>query len=135
MKQIRITEQNRVAIFHILAGVNGRAVTHTFTTYQQIEQIAAQAEKQIIGLVGSQKAAVGARFEATSGDKVANAYKYVRIGTRVKLERRATGWFLIDAMEWMLYQNGGERRLSLTTAQDARAVEVLRTKYTIADEG
>ncbi len=130
MKPIRITEQNRAAIVAALANVNGKATAHTFTTYQQIEQIAAAAEKQLIGLVGSQKAAVGARFEATSGDKVANAYKYARIGTRVKLERRATGWFLIDAMEWMLYQNGGDRRLTLTAAQDARAVELFRAGYT-----
>lgn len=131
MKPIRITEQNRAAIFHILAGVNGRATAHTFTTYQQIEQIAAAAEKQLIGLVGSQKAAVGALFKASSGEKMPNAYKYPRSGTAVTLERRATGWFLIDASEVTLYASGGSAgRLTLTAAQDARAVELFRAGYT-----
>jgi hypothetical protein len=130
IKATRITDKNRAAIFHILATVNGRATSHTFTTYHEIEQIAAAAETRVLDLVGSQKAAIGALFEATSGDKVANAYKYARIGTRVKLERRATGWFLVDATEWMLWANGGDRRLTLTAAQDARAVELFRAGYT-----
>ena len=131
IKATRITEQNRAAIFHILAGVNGKATAHTFTTYQQIEQIAAAAEKQLIGLVGSQKSAVGARYKATSGEKVANAYKYTRAGTAIILERRSTGWFLVDAVFVTLYANtGGDRRLTLTAAQDARAVELFRAGYT-----
>jgi len=133
IKATRIADKNRAAIFHILATVNGRATSHTFTTYHEIEQIAAAAEKQVVDLVGSQKAAVGARLQATSGGKVANAYKYARSGTSVTIERRSTGWFLIDASEATLYADGGgARRLTLTAEQDKRAVELFRAGYSVA---
>jgi hypothetical protein len=131
IKATRITEQNRAAIVGILASVNGKATTHAFTLYLEIEALSLDAERQLIALVGSQKAAVGARYQATSGDKVANAYKYTRAGTAVILERRSTGWFLVDAVFATLYANtGGDRRLTLTAAQDARAVELFRAGYT-----
>jgi hypothetical protein len=133
MKATRITEQNQSAIVAILAAVNGKSTAHTFTTYSEIEQIAAQAEKQVIDLVGSQKAAVGARLKATSGEKVPNAYKYSRDGTQVTIERRASGWFLVDARHATLYSSGGgASKLTLTAEQDARAIEVLRSKYILA---
>ena len=131
MKAIKITEANSVAIVMSLAEVNGRGTAHTFTTFTEIEQIAAAAEKTLLAYVGSQKAAVGARYKATSGEKVANAYKYTRAGTAITLERRSTGWFLVDAIFVTLYSNtGGDRRLILTAAQDARAVELFRAGYT-----
>ena len=83
IKTTRITDKNKDAIVAILASVNGKAVTHTFTTYGEIAALASAAEKQLLDLVGSQKAAVGARLQATSGGKVANAYKYARSGTSV----------------------------------------------------
>jgi hypothetical protein len=131
IKATRITEQNKDAIVAILAAVNGKSTAHTFTTYNEIEQIAAQAEKQVIDLVGSQKAAVGAVFKVTSGEKVPNAYKYSRDGTQVTIERRSTGWFLVDARHAALYASGGGAgRLTLTAEQDARAVELFRAGYT-----
>jgi hypothetical protein len=132
MKATRITEQNQSAIVAILAAVNGKSTAHTFTTYAEIEQIAAQAEKQVVDLVGSQKAAVGAQLKATSGEKVPNAYKYSRDGTQVTIERRASGWFLVDARHATLYASGGASKLTLTAEQDARAIEVLRSKYILA---
>lgn len=131
IKATRITEQNAATIIAILATVNGKATAHTFTTYTEIERIAAQAEKQLLDLVGSQKAAVGAVFKASSGEKVPNAYKYTRDGTAVTLERRSTGWFLVAASSVTLYASGGSAgRLTLTAAQDARAVELFRAGYT-----
>jgi hypothetical protein len=133
IKATRITEQNRAAIVAILASVNGKATAHTWTTFGDIEYLALVAEKQLLDLVGSQKAAVGARFNATSGGKVANAYKYARSGTSVTIERRSTGWFLIEASEATLYADGGgARRLTLTAEQDKRAVELFRAGYSVA---
>ena len=133
MKAVKITEKNSAAIVAALAAVNGKATAHSFTMFGDIDYLARVAEKQLLDLVGSQKAAVGAAFRATSGSKVANSYKYARSGTLVALERRSTGWFLVHAAEQTLYPNtGGARRLVLTQAQDAKAVEVLRSTYTIA---
>lgn len=133
MKPIKINEENSVAIAMALDAVNGKAWNHAFTTYSEIAKIAAQAETRVVGLVGSQKAAVGAVMQAVSGQKVANSYKYTRTGTRVYIERRSTGWFLIDIVSEILYANqGGARVLTLTPAQDAKAIEVLRASYLIA---
>ncbi len=133
MKAVKITEKNAAAIVAILASVNGKALSHTFNTFGDIDYLARVAEVRVTDLVGSQKAAVGAEFRATSGSKVANAYKYSRSGTAVTLERRSTGWFLVHAAEQTLYPNtGGDRRLILTQAQDAKAVEVLRSTYMIS---
>jgi hypothetical protein len=133
MKAIKITEKNSAAIVAALAAVNGKAGAHAFTTFGDIDYLARLAEVRLLDLVESQKAAVGAGFRATSGSKVAHAYKYSRSGTAVTLERRSIGWFLVHAAEQTLYPNtGGDRRLVLTQAQDAKAVEVLRSTYTIA---
>jgi hypothetical protein len=133
MKAVKITDKNADAIVAALAAVNGKATAHAWTYFGEIDYLARVAEKQLLDLIGSQKAAVGAAFRATSGSKVANAYKYTRSGTAVTLERRSTGWFLVHAAEETLYPNtGGDRRLILTQAQDAKAVEVLRSTYTIA---
>lgn len=131
MKPIRIIEKNKAAIVSALAAVNGKATAHAWTTYADIEYLSKVAEKQVIDLVGSQKAAVGARMTATSGGKVANAYRYSRSGTWAVIDRRSTGWFLISVDHRTLYLSGGTRELILTAAQDRRAVEVLRTKYTV----
>jgi hypothetical protein len=133
MKPIKITEKNSAAIVAILASVNGKAELHAWTTFDDIDYLARVAEVRLLDLVGSQKAAAGAEFRATSGAKVANSYKYSRSGTAVTLERRSTGWFLVYAAEQTLYPNtGGERKLTLTAAQDAKAIEVLRSSYLIA---
>ena len=133
MKPIKITEANSVAIVMALDAVNGKAWNHTFSTYKEIANLASDAETRVVGLVGSQKAAVGAVLKAVSGQKVANSYKYTRTGTRVYIERRSTGWFLIDIVSEILYANqGGARVLTLTPAQDEKAIEVLRAEYLIA---
>lgn len=133
MKAIKITETNSVAITLALIAVNGKAWDHTFNIYEAIAIIAAEAEAQVVEIVGSQKAAVGAVLKAVSGQKVANSYKYIRIGTRVVIERRSTGWFLIDIVSETLYPNqGGARVLTLTPDQDAKAIEVLRSSYLVA---
>jgi hypothetical protein len=133
MKAIKISEEKSVAIALALDAVNGKAWNHTFSTFREIADIAADAEKQVVEIVGSQRAAVGAVLKAVSGQKVANSYKYARIGTRVVIERRSTGWFLINIVSETLYASqGGARTLTLTPAQDAKAIEVLRASYLIA---
>lgn len=133
MKAIKITDKNSAAICAALAAVNGKATEHTWTTFGDIDYLAKVAERQLVDLVGSEKAAVGARYKATSGNKVAKAYKYTRAGTAIILERRSTGWFLVDAVFVTLYPNtGGARVLTLTPDQDAKAIEVLRSSYLVA---
>ena len=132
MKPIRITESNAPAVEAALEAVNGRASTHAFTAYSEIAPLAVAAENAVLTLLDSQRHAVGARYVATSGAPVANRYDFKRRGTIATLERRATGWFLIAAEACDLYTtSGGRRRLLLTPAQDGRAGEVLRRRYSV----
>lgn len=131
--KIKIDKANTTAIEAALLAVNGRAHDHAYTTFCAVEKIAQESEKQVIGLVGSKKAAVGALAESTSGKDMPNAYRYSRVGTTVTIERCSTGWFLVGVAGATLYQQGGKARLTLTEQQDGIAVLQLRSQYRIAD--
>lgn len=131
MKAIKITTENLNAIKATLDEINGRATAHVYSASEIIE-LAQGAESRVYGLLGRKDDMKGAVLHACSGTKVAKSYRGKRIATRVKLERRSSEWWLVDASTTDLFPDqGGYERLSLTTAQDARAVEVLREQYRI----
>ena len=133
MKPIRITLENKDSIVAALASVNGKAERHAYTLFSEIESLSQAAETKLIRIVGALKYAPGATWIETSGATVANKYTYARDATRVTLTRRAAGWFLTDVAGVKIYaQGGGVGRLTLTPAQDERAVSVLRGRYTVA---
>ncbi len=121
MKSIAIKIENRTAIEAALKLINGKAVSHTFTTYAEVAKEAANAEAKVLKLVGSKNLAVGASVRATSGDSVPNAYKYTRVGTSVTLVRKSSGWHLAGVSTQALYKEGGKRIITLTVAQSDKA--------------
>lgn len=131
MKALKITEKNKVAIEAELSECNGKATAHAYTKYEDIAQCANIAEGKVIGLVGSQDRAIGAVFCAQSGSSVPNAYKYTRESTSIRIERRASGWFLTDVFRKALYKDGGKKWLVLTEQQDLAAVALLRKSYAL----
>jgi hypothetical protein len=131
--KIKVEKTNAVAIEAALRAVNGRACDHAYTMADEIEKIAQECELQMLELVGSKKAAVGALAESTSGKEMPNAYRYSRIGTTVTIQRCASGWFLVGVASATLYQAGGRARLTLTAEQDSRAVARFRSQYQVAD--
>jgi len=137
MKPIKIDAKNEAAIVLALGAVNGRAEAHAYTTFPEINRIANRAESKMIGLVGAQARAVGATVTSTSGNEMCNAYAKknhgTRPATRVVIERRATGWFLIDAQRADVWQQGGGADvLTLTQAQADCAVSRLKEQFRIA---
>jgi hypothetical protein len=132
MKPIRITPKNTAAIEAALAATNGKAVEHTFTTIAQVMREVAQAEYQLIDLLGTKAHFVGAKYAIESGERVANAYKYSRRTTRVIIEWRATGAFLVHVAESTAWTRPDAPILTLTPEQDAQAAEHLRRKYRVA---
>lgn len=129
-KAIKISADNASKINALLDEVNGKATAHTYTDASEIIALAEVAEKKVVKLVGSQKDAVGAKAVAESGGPVANSYRNSRIGTQVVIERRPTGWFIVDARSVNLYSDGGHKmKLAFTAEQDAKAVAVLRMQY------
>lgn len=135
MKAIKITAANTSAIEAALHEINGRAHDHTYNYYSEVSYEAEQAEKKTVALVGAKDRSVGAIWSVTSGGRVANSYKYSRIGTTIKIERRASGWFLVDVSPARLYnEGGGSGRLTLTKEQDEAACAMLRKQYRVAQD-
>jgi hypothetical protein len=131
IKAINITAANAKKIEAALAAVNGRATSHTFTTYAAIEQVATILESKLDRLGIAKKYRAGASGTATSGDSVAKAYRHARNVTDIRLERRSSAWFLVAIGEATAYAEGSLPRLALTKAQDALAVANLRDAYSI----
>lgn len=119
MKPLKITEQNAAAITTALDAVNGKARAHAFTEYADVASQADQAEKAIRRHVLARDA-TGAAWVAISGESVNNTYArkaFDRVATRIVLERRASGWFLVDIGKTFIKQAGGGARLVITQAQ------------------
>jgi len=131
MKEIKITQASTAKIEAALALVNGTAVSHTYSRFDQIEALIVDAEKRLTNLLVAKKYFVGARFNATSGYAVGNAYKYSRDATSVTLTRKSSGWFLTDAVSTKIYKDGGKKILRLTEGQDAIVYKVVRTNYKV----
>ena len=135
MKAIKIIPDNFSTIVAALSAVNGRAAEHCYTSADEIEALAKYAECRLehFGLPKAERP--GANLYATSGAAVPNAYKYGRKATYIVLERKGAGWYLTEVLPSNVFKEGGDRRLRLTKAQDARAVATLRKQYSVAAEG
>lgn len=133
MKPLHITESKRDRIKQELDAANGSATEHVFFT-SQIFKLAEKAEAEILRYV-LKKEAPGARFQAVSGVPVSKAYSYVRAATEVVLERRPTGWFVVEIRSRKIWPNqGGETELQLTREQDIVAVSNFRARYSVLPE-
>lgn len=130
-KPIKLNAENVNAISAALAAVNGRAHQHTFCAADVIN-LANQGEVKVISLVGSKKGAVGARICALSGKQVSSSYNNTRQATRIMIERKSAGWFLIDCESESIHRDGGYLSLFLTEKQHELAVNVLKKQYRIS---
>ena len=134
-KPIPVTDDNQAAIEQALSAVNGRAHDHAYTEYSELAALAESAEKRALELLGAKKYIVGATWTETSGGAVNNTYAragFSRIGTRVVLQRKSSGWYLIDAnRQEIRQQGGGKGRLTFTAAQAARALDLCRAQFSV----
>ena len=120
-----------VAVETALCLVNGKSKEHTFSDYLQISSVVQDAELGLEKLGILKKDAVGAKFIAYSGKTVTHRYKYSRIGTVIHLERKSSGWHLINIKTYNLYQKPPHNQFILTEKQDACAIASLRQQYNI----
>lgn len=136
MRALKITASNAGAIEALLVAVNGKATAHTFTRYAEVAEVAEVAEARVMALLGAKSAMRGAQMVATSSGPVAALYKHWRKATKIIIERRASGWWLIEAREWSLgYRDGGVRAVRLTAMQDAVAILKLQSQYALLPAG
>ena len=132
---IRITKSTAAAIEAALKAVNGRAESHAYSLFSEIEALAETAEARLeaLGLPKSRRA--GAQWAEISGAAVSNSYAkkaFHRAATSVRLIRRASGWYLQSASATTIGAGGGGKgSLVLTAEQDAEAVRRLRAGYSV----
>jgi len=131
MKEIKITQSNSRKIEAALREINLRSTAHTYTNFNDIENLTIDAETRLINLLGAKKNFAGAIFDAASGAAVANAYKYSRDSTCVTLTRKGSGWYLTAVASTIVYKEGGKKILRLTESQDAIACKKMRENYSI----
>ncbi len=135
MKAIKITADNAEAVESTLLAVNGKARAHAYTEFSEIEALASRAEKRLESLGIAKTRRAGAVWHDTSAAAMPNAYNKkcrVRKATLVRLERRATGWFLTDARSVEVWQQGGgPGRLAITKAQEAEAIAAFKQSFSV----
>lgn len=131
MKAIKITSDNASAIESTLKAVNGSCANHAYTSFADVQELAECAEQNLEGLGLPIAQRKGAMWAKTSGGKVANSYKGItRNATTVKLERRASGWFMVDAHQTSIFkQGGGAGILTLTKAQAYEATSRFQQRF------
>lgn len=132
MKPIKIIRKNEESIDKALAKVNDQARAHTYGSMWDLTRLVKNAERQLSDYGIPKKIWKGVSIRSTSGDKVPNAYDrkgHTRIATHVIIDRKATGWFLVNVQKTTVWQEGGGTGLHLTAEQDETAVKNLRSKY------
>jgi hypothetical protein len=133
MKSIKYDASNTDKINAILAEVNGRAGDHIYCNYQDFAPAANAKIAEVKNLVGGEKYTVGIKISIESGGSVSKSYKYTRIGTRIALERKASGWFVTEIKRIDIWAKGGESKIVLTPAHHDRAVNVLKSGYFVTN--
>ena len=129
---MKIVPENAAAIEAELAKANGRASSHTVTSFAEVADEAYRAERKLeaLGIPKSKRA--GATFRVQSGGKVAKAYRRARRVTVLTMIRRASGWYLGELYSTEVYPDeSGYGRLKLTAEQDAAAVALVRKAYEV----
>ena len=132
MNNIKFDIKNAAKINALLGEVNGRASGHTYYEFVDFKNEAERFISKIEALLGGKKYCLGAKFSIESGGSVKSAYKYTRIGTRISLECRASGWFVTNIQRADIWARGGESKIVLTQAHHDQAVKVLRDGSQIA---
>ena len=113
---IKITAANAAKIGAALDAANGKATSHTVRSWVLVDTIAEAAESRLAALPKAQRA--GATLAHTPAGPSASAYKYAAQTTRIVLERRATGWFLISAERAEVYPRAQQRdTMTISPAQ------------------
>ena len=125
MKAIKI-DKNHDVIQSALDLVNGRSKAHTFSAHE-IFDLVKRFDREFEYLSIPKTKRSGAKIYAISGDKLPSAYKYSRTVNSVTIERRASGFYLVDISCKMAWQEEGIFRLFLTEAQDQIAKKALIT--------
>lgn len=132
MKPIKITQDNELLIVAELLKCNSKSVSHTYTDYLQIKEVAINAEKKLLELI-TKKLAPGAKFVSRSGAALPNSYKYSRQVTTIQLVRRSSDWYLIEANCHGAYKEAGAEKLIITKTQRDFAINKFSNQFLVGE--
>ena len=107
MTPIKITAANAAKINAALDAANGKATSHTIRSWVLVDSIATDAEDMLSALPKADRK--GATLVHVPAGPSASSYKYAAATTRIVIERRATGWFLISADRAEVYPRAPQR--------------------------
>lgn len=132
MKPIKITEKHKEALEAAATAANGKATAHTYNAAQIIARAeAAEAKLEKLGIPKADR--VGAVANLASGEALPKAYKWARVITLARIERKSTGWVLTSISSTASSDKRGESLdLLLTPKQDQIAVAKFRAGYRVA---
>ena len=104
-----------------LAEVNGKANRHTFNSVHDVRHVTGRVEKTLDRLEIPRKHWTGTTIRATSGEDLPNAYGYRPLRTVVKIQRFASGWFVvqIDKSSHLGHKLSRRDRLIVTVSREA----------------
>ena len=122
MTPIKITLANAAKINAALDAANGKATSHTIRACSEVIAIADDAEARLSVLPKSERK--GATLVHIPAGPSASAYKYAAATTRIVIERRATGWFLLGAERVEVYPRATQR--DIMTISPAQRDEIAR---------
>lgn len=133
-KPIKIDWINAQAIEAALAEVNGKSKEHTYNDYSDIAYLSDIAEHVLNNINIPKKDRSGASYVSISGDRVSSSYTKktrTRNATKVQIDRRPSGWYLVSVERAEVFQQGGGSTLILTKDQEAKAIEALKSKFIV----
>jgi hypothetical protein len=131
MKPIKISAENKAAIEDALEEVNGQAWRHCFDRHSEIEDVVKAAERWLTDKL-PKKMWKGAECKMQSGTILAKAYRNSARTTTVRIERRASGWFLIDIQPSVLWPDSRPlQEFYLTEEQSNDLLRRVRSQYGI----
>jgi hypothetical protein len=130
---IKITADNAAKINAVLAEANGKATSHTIRSWVVVDSIATDAESRLSALPKAERA--GATLVHTPAGPSAKSYKYAAATTRLRMERRASGWFLTSAERAEVYPRAQQRdSMTITPEQRDEIARRAVAEYNIRQE-
>ena len=114
--KIKVTVENAKKIGELLGKVNGKNLTHTYSTIGIIN-FSRKAEKALEKMYLPKKYRKGATAHGISAENVAKCYKYSRIANRVELVRGSSCWFIVSLTKFDAYPTNARDRVQLTDDQ------------------
>lgn len=135
MKPIKLTDANAEKIEAALDAVNGKASKHAITSYARVAAIAELFEIDLAERGVAKSRQRGAIFEyAPDGKDLPKAYRNSAITTKLVIERRPTGCFLIGVERDRLYPGSSGTDVTHITEEQAELIKEKAFKGLLVSE-